>query len=89
MHFNKEDINIFMFIKFTVAVAIMVALPITPAIMTLIFVAVGYRHVVAKIYGLHVMPIMDLNCFYSSDEGWPNIIYFNQMTDLKIDDFKE
>ena len=75
MHLDKEDFNVHMFIKLGISVSFFLILPVIPALISLIIVAVAYRHVVAKMYGLHVMPIMDLNCFYSNDNAIPNIIY--------------
>ena len=67
MHLDKEDFNVYMFIKFGVALLPFLLLPRIPALLALILIASTYRTVVAAIYGLHVMPIMDLNCFYSND----------------------
>ena len=72
MHIDKEDFGVYTFLKFGIALVIFFVLPFIHAILTLIFVAITYRSVVAKIYGLHVMPVMDLNCFYSNDKAITN-----------------
>ena len=78
MHLDKEDFNVFMFLKFGIVVAIFTSLPFWIALASIIFISVFYREVVAKFSNLHVMPIMDLNCFYSNDKATANIIFCNE-----------
>jgi len=40
----------------------------------IVILTVGYRHVIASIYNLHVMDVMDLNCFYSNDKAPCNVM---------------
>ena len=69
-----------MFLKLYGAVLLFTYLPPLNAFIWLIVIAASYRHVVAYNYGLHVMPIMDLNCFYSNDKALPNIISCTPMS---------
>ena len=74
MHLDKEDFNVYMFSKFGIVLAIFLLLPLKYAILTLVILAFTYQHVIAKVYGLHVMPSMDLNCFMSNDKATVNVV---------------
>jgi hypothetical protein len=66
---DPEDLHWFMAVKFTVSVGLFVFLPTWwMATLALIVLAVGYRHVIALIYGLHVVDVNDLNCFHSNNQ---------------------
>ena len=80
MHLDKEDFNVFMFAKFGIVLLIFQALPLLYAMITLILLAITYQHVIAAIFGLHVMPSMDLSCFYSNDKAVVNIISITPLT---------
>ena len=80
MHLDKEDFNVYMFLKLGLAIQLFLILPRIPALLVLILIASTYRSVVASICGLQVMPIMDLNCFYSNDKAVTNMISCTPMT---------
>ena len=62
-----------MFSKLGIVLVLFLILPLKYAILALLVLAYTYQHVVARMYGLHVMPSMDLNCFMSNDKAVVNI----------------
>ena len=89
MYLDKEDFNVYMFLKFGIALLLFYVLPCIPALLLLIVGAATYRSVVASIYNLHVMPIMDLNCFYSSDKAITNMVSCTPLNFAKHEYAKE
>lgn len=89
MHLDKRDFSIFMFGKFGMVVLLFLILPFKYAILTLLVVANTYQHVVARIYGLQVMPSMDLNCFMSNDQAPVNSLSCSNMNFMNTESAKE
>ena len=83
MYLDIQDFNVFMWLKLYVAVLLFTYMKPLNAFIVLAIIATTYRYVVAQIYGLHVVPIMDLNCFYSNDKAIPNIISCTPMSEGK------
>ena len=83
MYLDGRDFNFGMIVKFYVTVLLFHFLKPLTAFIILAIIASTYRHVVAYYYDLHVMPIMDLNCFYSNDKAIPNIMSCTPMSEGK------
>ena len=83
MYLDIQDFNVFMWLKLYVAVLLFTYMKPLNAFIVLAIIATTYRYAVAQIYGLHVVPIMDLNCFYSNDKAIPNIISCTPMSEGK------
>ena len=72
---DPEDLHWFMGVKFAIVVAIFSYSPswlLGFAIVAIL--AAFYRNVIAAMLGLHVMDVMDLNCFYSGDKARCNVM---------------
>ena len=62
-------------VKLAIAISLFVFMPAYwMAALTIIVLAVVYRHIIALFTGLNVVDVNDLNCFYTNKEATCNII---------------
>lgn len=67
----------YFFLKFGIILAIFAVLPFLYALLLATFLTWAYQYFVALVYGLKVMPTMDMICFYSDDTSKVNFMSTN------------
>lgn len=89
MHLDRKDFSVYYFAKLGIVLLLFLILPFKIAMPVLLMIAFTYQHVVARCYGLHVMPSMDLNCFMSNDKAIVNILSCTTLNYCKPEYAKE
>lgn len=64
------------FLKTSVLIILLASLPLKYSISACIFAAWAYQYAIAVIFGVHVMPTMDMICFLGNDKANANWISF-------------
>jgi len=84
-HLDMKDFHWFMGVKFAVTALLFKTLAFWQASIVFILVTLTYRHVVARVLGIKIMPVGDFNTFVTNSKAPTNIMTFTPVSNANYD----